>query len=504
VKIKIPAQGAPAEVVQDFQMPRPETGPFTLRVTDADGRPVAGAVMDGEYASAEARHYVPRDRTDDQGRFEFERSLDPLVLYARTADRKQAGVVRVAAEATESRLAVGPLASASGRLVDLAGKPVVGKTLSYGIHVYHGEKKPGTYRECFGGSAVTDDVGGFMLAGLVPGEAYQVSLRLDERSSRHVTTVRAKDTTPFELGEFRVDPSPPQPYVPPTPAQRTADAFAPGQKASPAQRKDRVRGEARRMYTRPLLLFGGPKDPACMELYRLFEEETTEANKGGPQDLRWAFELAALDTAQPDVPRLAAALGVKDAAPCLAVLDSDGSLAATYPLRLDARGKLDGKALATFLARHKLPQRDAEQMLADALRRAKADDKRVFLIASASWCGPCRRLARFLEAQHAELERHYVFVKLDVSRDAHGDAVRARYQGKQGGGVPWYVILDPDGKPLITSNAPPAEPDDDETNIGFPSSPPGIEHFLRMLRQTAPRLTDDRLAALRQALSGTR
>ena len=92
-------------------------------------------------------------------------------------------------------------------------------------------------------------------------------------------------------------------------------------------------------------------------------------------------------------------------------------------------------------------------MLAEGLAKAKAEDKRVFLIMSASWCGPCRMLARFLVANKAELDRHYVFVKLDVSRDTHAESIKKRYKRAESDGVPWYVILDEAGKPLITSNA---------------------------------------------------
>ena len=65
-----------------------------------------------------------------------------------------------------------------------------------------------------------------------------------------------------------------------------------------------------------------------------------------------------------------------------------------------------------------------------------AEGKRVFFIASASWCGPCRLLSRFLSAHKEELGRHYVFVKLDISRDKNGDSLRNKFQGARDGGVP--------------------------------------------------------------------
>jgi thiol-disulfide isomerase/thioredoxin len=185
----------------------------------------------------------------------------------------------------------------------------------------------------------------------------------------------------------------------------------------------------------------------------------------------------------------------------LAILNEDGKLAATYPLRLDAAKKLDGSALGAFLLEHKLATRDAERMLADALVKARAEDKRVFLIMSASWCGPCRMLARFLAVHKPELDRHYVFVKLDVSRDEHAESLRRRYEKGEHNGVPWYVILDTDGVPLVTSNTDAVKREYGMTNIGFPSSKAGIDHFLDMLRQTAPRLPAESLEALRAALA---
>ena len=180
---------------------------------------------------------------------------------------------------------------------------------------------------------------------------------------------------------------------------------------------------------------------------------------------------------------LGLALGNGDA-PQLAVLSNEGKLTATYPLRLGKDRKLDPQPLGAFLLQYKLPTRDAEVMLSDGLAQATAEQKRVFLIMSASWCGPCRMLARFLTANKAELGRHYVFVKLDVSRDTHAQALLERYQGKNASsGVPWYVILDPTGKPLVTSNAKEIEEEYGTTNVGFPSSKEGIDHFLKMLRQ---------------------
>ncbi len=501
VKVTIPATHPPAEIVCDLHMPRPETGPLVGGVVDGQGQPVAGGGVQGQYASSEAHRMFRALKTDAQGRFRVERSLDALVLFAQTADKTRAGVTRLSAEAAEAEIRVGSVASASGRLLDPAGKPLPRLQVWYGIHVYLGEPGNSPHMTSFGGRVTTDAEGRFTITGLVPGETYHLNLDLDRNDFPRVTEVEPKGAAAIDLGDLRVDPTAPKPYVPPTPAEQTKAAFTPA-KASPRERLTRTLAEARRMYTRPLLLFGRPSDPACVELYRLFGEE---AEGTSPQQLRWEFELTALDTEQPDVKALAAELGVEvNKGPLLAILGADGARMASHALQLDGKQKLDGPALTAFLARHKLPTRDAEVLLAEALEKAKTEAKRVYFIASASWCGPCRRLARFLEAHAGELERHYVFVKLDISRDTHAEAVCKRYQGNEHNGVPWHAVLDAEGKLLITSNAPGPKSPHDSTNIGFPSGAAEVAHFLRMLQQTAPRLTEARLAELRKVLSGSR
>ena len=68
-------------------------------------------------------------------------------------------------------------------------------------------------------------------------------------------------------------------------------------------------------------------------------------------------------------------------------------------------------------------------------------------------------------------------------------------RGEAEGGYPWIAILDADGKVLATSNKP-----DDGSNIGFPSEPDSIDHFMHMLKTTAQRMTADDFAQLKAAL----
>ena len=113
---------------------------------------------------------------------------------------------------------------------------------------------------------------------------------------------------------------------------------------------------------------------------------------------------------------------------------------------------------------------------------------------TAVWCGPCGRLATFLDQNRQLWEKDYLWVRMDIRWSGEAEIVKA-LRGEAEGGLPWLAILDADGKVLATSNKP-----DDGSNIGYPSEPDSIEHFLHMLKITAQRITADDLSGLKSAL----
>lgn len=74
----------------------------------------------------------------------------------------------------------------------------------------------------------------------------------------------------------------------------------------------------------------------------------------------------------------------------------------------------------------------------------------------------------------------WVDVMIDVDRDTGGKALNERLKGKRSGGLPWSVILDADGKEIVSSNAEP-----DGGNIGGPVTPQECAWFLEMLKRTS-------------------
>lgn len=90
----------------------------------------------------------------------------------------------------------------------------------------------------------------------------------------------------------------------------------------------------------------------------------------------------------------------------------------------------------------------------------------------------------------------WVDVMVDVDRDTNGKAMNARLKGKRGGGLPWSVILDADGKEIVSSNAEPKG-----GNIGGPVTVEECAWFVEMLmRSSGDRITEGELKVVAAAL----
>ncbi len=148
---------------------------------------------------------------------------------------------------------------------------------------------------------------------------------------------------------------------------------------------------------------------------------------------------------------------------------------------------------AEFVKKHVPAPRDAHKLLADAQQQARQTGRRIWIIEGETRCAPCFTLARWLDDQHAILDREYVFVKLLAGIDEHvGDVLENLHQRK-GGGIPWFAIIDPNGKILTTSET-------RDGNIGFPDDREGKAHLRQMLQQTARKLTPAEIDSLIQSV----
>ncbi|NRA95209.1 MAG: hypothetical protein HRU14_03270 [Planctomycetes bacterium] len=84
-------------------------------------------------------------------------------------------------------------------------------------------------------------------------------------------------------------------------------------------------------------------------------------------------------------------------------------------------------------------------------------------------------------------------LKIDQDRMANGKAVAKELRGGGGGGIPWMVILDGDGKQLVTSDGP-------KGNIGCPIQPHERAFFYEMLAKTRKHMSDEEAGAVKAGL----
>jgi thiol:disulfide interchange protein len=98
---------------------------------------------------------------------------------------------------------------------------------------------------------------------------------------------------------------------------------------------------------------------------------------------------------------------------------------------------------------------DATKQIADALRLAQKENKRVLLQFGANWCGWCHKLHKLCEtdpAIAAKLKAAYVVVLVDVNKN-HNRDTNDKYGNPMRLGLPALVVLDAQGKALTTQDS---------------------------------------------------
>lgn len=169
-----------------------------------------------------------------------------------------------------------------------------------------------------------------------------------------------------------------------------------------------------------------------------------------------------------------------------------GMMLGAIPENVEAAG-LGGPSAAVILHR-------AEMM-------ARAEHKNILLEFGASWCVNCKLYDRMLHdgAMHGILSKAFVFTTMDTG-ERPGDKLHAntpggvefedRVGGKQAG-WPYLVVLNPEGKVIVSSMRPDAKAPGGRTNIGYPVLPVEIDWFMTMMRRGAPELPAKDLAEMR-------
>ncbi len=102
------------------------------------------------------------------------------------------------------------------------------------------------------------------------------------------------------------------------------------------------------------------------------------------------------------------------------------------------------------------PEADAQKEINDAVKKAKAENKNVFIQVGGNWCGWCKlfyELTTRDEDLNNYLNENFVSVHVNYSKENMNEEVLAGLDFPQRFGFPVFVILDADGKRIHTQNS---------------------------------------------------
>ena len=148
-------------------------------------------------------------------------------------------------------------------------------------------------------------------------------------------------------------------------------------------------------------------------------------------------------------------------------------------------------------------QENAEVVIANAQKKAKAENKNVMVFFHASWCGWCKLMDKKMNVATTKnlFDDNYVLASIDVQE--HGEKVKlgnpngeewmAKYGGKDAG-LPFFVFIDKNGKVLDNSLS------EKKENLGCPSTPEEIDSFITKLRKTS-KLDETQLTTIKQVFT---
>jgi thiol-disulfide isomerase/thioredoxin len=269
---------------------------------------------------------------------------------------------------------------------------------------------------------------------------------------------------------------------------------------------------ARKENRRVLVQWGANWCGWCHRLHELFH-----GDKDLAKELLYEYDVVLVDIGRWDKNMdLATSYGAnlkESGVPYLTLLDGEGKVivnqdSSSFESKDEKKPGHDPKTVLEFLKSHQAPYAKAQDLYDAALARAKSENRRVFLHFGAPWCVWCRRLEAWMASADVApiLAREFIDLKIDTDRTIGGSemltamlakASAANPGAKTGGGIPWFAFLDSSGSLL-------ADSDGAEGNIGFPSQPAEIDHFVAMLKKSGAKLAAAEVDQLKRALEADR
>lgn len=149
----------------------------------------------------------------------------------------------------------------------------------------------------------------------------------------------------------------------------------------------------------------------------------------------------------------------------------------------------------------------ASEIMDDAYAQAARENKKVFVMFHASWCGWCHRMDSLMNAPETKalfdenfVIRHLVTGERGAKKylDNPGAAEMMKKYNGENQGIPYWLIFSEKGKLLGDSRMPATDPKTGKkikANTGCPADPREVDYFIKLLKKTTP-LNEAQLAVI--------
>lgn len=401
----------------------------------------------------------------EDGSFIVKIDAPNLVVVALDSKERLSGFSRAGSSTENIEVALAPAASFGGVVVDTSGKPLDGASVEL---VVEGTRVPAAEKQ------ITDAQGGFQFDTV----ATQVPVKLQVSMTKNGPVIHHDRTRFFLPEEVR---------------EKTRIVVATGNSAgveanvkSLAERVQYMTRTARLAGMRGLVVLQGDSTEDVSKLTEQLQDDELVPEVLGFLPMVVSEKVLMSETAV--LKELGWQLPKSGEIVLIALEGNQKQIASE---RIVAGNSDEAFKLgAAFVKQHAPAPRDAKALLAAAQEEAKATGRRVWFVEGGPRCGPCFKLARWMDDQHSLLEKDYVLVKVS-DMDKSAEEVMRLHNKPERTGIPWMAITEPGGTILATSDGPLG-------NIGFPGTIEGTRHLREMLRRTARKLTaneQDQLAA---------